>query len=53
MSDDLESYKPAAKQAGLEHQLCLAQWRKAMADGLQKLEGHGEEKRLIATPCSS
>lgn len=27
VSDELESYKSAAEQAGLEHQLCLAHWR--------------------------
>ena len=31
VSDELESYKPAAEKAGLEHQLCLAHWRKAVA----------------------
>jgi len=47
VSDELESYKPAAEQAGLEHQLCLAHWRKAVARRLKKIAGYPEEKRLI------
>ena len=47
VSDELESYKPAAEKAGLEHQLCLAHWRKAVARRLQKIEGYPEEKKLI------
>jgi len=49
VSDELESYKSAAEQAGLEHQLCLAHWRKAVANRLKKLEGHKAEKQLIET----
>jgi len=49
VSDELESYKPAAEKAGLEHQLCLAHWRKAVARRLQKLEGYGPEKKLLET----
>ena len=47
LSDELESYKPAAEKAGLEHQLCLAHWRKAGARRLKKIEGYPEEKKLI------
>ena len=47
VSDELESYKPAAEKAGLEHQLCLAHWRKAVARRLKKIEGYPEEKKLI------
>ena len=47
VSDELESYKPAAEKAGLEHQLCLAHWRKAVARRLKKTEGYPEEKKLI------
>ena len=47
VSDELESYKPAAEKAGLEHQLCLAHWRKAVARRLKKIKGYEEEKQLI------
>jgi hypothetical protein len=47
VSDELASYKPAAERAGLEHQLCLAHWRKAVARRLKKIEGYPEEKKLI------
>jgi len=47
VSDELESYKPAAEAAGLEHQLCLAHWRKAVARRLKKIEGYPKEKELI------
>ena len=47
VSDELESYKPAAEKAGLEHQLCLAHWRKAVARRLKQIEGYQEEKKLI------
>jgi hypothetical protein len=47
VSDELESYKPAAEQAGLEHQLCLAHWRKAVANRLRRIEGYAREKQLI------
>ncbi len=47
VSDELESYKPAAEKAGLEHQLCLAHWRKAVARRLKSIEGYPEEKKLI------
>jgi len=47
VSDELESYKPAAEQAGLEHQLCLAHWRKAVARRLKKITGYQKEKKLI------
>ena len=39
VSDELESYKPAAEKAGLEHQLCLAHWRKAVARAAQEAGG--------------
>jgi len=47
VSDELESYKPAAEAAGLEHQLCLAHWRKAVALRLKKIAGYPEEKKLV------
>ena len=47
VSDELESYKPAAEKAGLEHQLCLAHWRKATARRLKKIAGYAQEKKLI------
>ena len=47
VSDELESYKPAAEKAGVEHQLCLAHWRKAVANRLRRLEGYSQEKKLI------
>lgn len=47
VTDELESYKPAAERARLEHQLCLAHWRKAVALRLKKIEAYQEEKRLI------
>ena len=46
-ADELESYEPAAEKAGLEHQLCLAHWRKAVARRLKKIEGYRKEKELI------
>jgi hypothetical protein len=47
VSDELESYKPAAEAAGLEHQLCLAHWRKAVTRRLKRIEGYQKEKELI------
>jgi len=47
VSDELESYKPAAEKAGLEHQLCLAHWRKAVALRLKQIKGYDKEKQLI------
>ena len=47
VSDELESYKPAAEAAGVEHQLCLAHWRKATARRLKKITGYDQEKKLI------
>lgn len=47
VTDELESYKGAAEAAGLEHQLCLAHWRKAVARRLRKIEGYPKEKELI------
>jgi len=47
VSDELESYKPAAEKAGMEHQLCLAHWRKAVAIRLKKIKGYDTEKRLL------
>jgi transposase-like protein len=49
VTDELESYKGAAEQAGTEHQLCLAHWRKAIARRLKKLPGYEKEKALIQT----
>ena len=47
VSDEWESYKPAAEKAELEHQLCLAHWRKATARRLKKIAGYAEEKKLL------
>jgi transposase-like protein len=47
VTDELESYKGAAEQAGVEHQLCLAHWRKAVARRLKGIEGYEKEKQLI------
>jgi transposase-like protein len=47
VTDELESYKPAAEKAGTEQQLCLAHWRKAVARRLKKIEGYPKEKELI------
>lgn len=47
VSDELESYKPAAERAGVEHQLCVAHWRRAVANRLRRLEGYPKEKKLI------
>jgi hypothetical protein len=47
VSDELESYKPAAEKAGLSHQLCLAHWRKAVSRRLKKITGYAPEKKLI------
>ena len=47
VSDELESYKPAAEEAGLSHQLCLAHWRRAVARRLKRIEGYSQEKKLI------
>jgi len=47
VTDELESYKPAAEAAGVEHQLCLAHWRKAVARRLKKIQGYEKEKELI------
>lgn len=47
VTDELESYKGAAEEAGLEHQLCLAHWRKALARRLKKIDRYPKEKELI------
>jgi transposase-like protein len=47
VTDELASYKLAAEEAGLEQQLCLAHWRKAVARRLKKIEGYPKEKELI------
>lgn len=47
VTDELESYKPAAEEAGLSHQLCLAHWRKAVSRRLKRIEGYQQEKQLI------
>jgi len=47
VSDELESYKPAAEEAGLSHQLCLAHWRKVVSRRLRRIEGYQQEKQLI------
>jgi len=47
VSEELESYKPAAENAGLEHQLCLAHWHKAVARRLKKIAGYASEKKPI------
>jgi hypothetical protein len=47
VSDDLESYKPAAEALGVSHQLCLAHVRKAVARRFKKIEGYAVEKAAI------
>jgi len=47
VSDELDSYKPAAEAAGVEHQLSLAHWRKAVSRRLKKIEGYEGEKQLL------
>jgi len=47
VTDELDSYKPAAEAAGVEQQLCLAHWRKAVTSRLRKIEGYAQEKKLI------
>ena len=47
VSDDLDSYKPAAEKLGLSHQVCLAHARKAVALRLKKLEGFEQAKAVI------
>jgi len=52
LSDELDSYKQAAEEAGLEHQLCLAHWRKNVARRCKKIEGYSKEKELIKEALS-
>jgi len=47
VTDELESYKPAAEAAGVEHQLCLSHWRKAVARRPKKIQGYEKEKELM------
>lgn len=47
VSDELESYKPAAEKLGLQHQRCLSHWRKAVAIRLKKIKGYDKERPLI------
>ncbi len=47
VADELESYKPAAEKLGLQHQLCPARWRKAVARRLKAITGYRKEKGLI------
>jgi len=47
VTDELDSYKPAAEAAAIDQQLCLAHWRKAVANRLRKIEGYSQEKKLI------
>ena len=47
VSDELESYKGATEEAGVEHQLCLAHGRKAVARRLKRIEGYDQEKEVI------
>jgi hypothetical protein len=47
VSDEPDSYKPAAEAAGLEHQLCLTHWRKAVAWRLGQMEGCRKDKLPI------
>lgn len=49
VSGELESRRFRDEQAALEHQLCLADWRKVAADRLKKLEGYTAEKQHIGT----
>lgn len=47
VTDELESYKPAAEKLGVQHQLCLAHWRKAVSRRLKQIQGYRKEKELI------
>jgi hypothetical protein len=47
VADELESYKPAAEKLGVQDQLCLAHWRKAVSRRLKQIEGYRKEKDLI------
>jgi len=47
VTDELDSYKPAAEKLGMQHQLCLAHWRKAVAGRLKQIKGYRKEKELI------
>ena len=47
VTDELDSYKLAAEQAGLEHQLCLAHWRKAVARRLKKIKGYPKDHKPL------
>jgi transposase-like protein len=49
VSDDLDSYRPAADEMGLEQQICLAHMRKSVSRRLRKIEGYEEDKELIRT----
>ena len=46
VSDDFESYKPAAEKLGLSHQLCLAHARKALSLRLKKIDGFEQAKAI-------
>jgi len=49
VSDERESYQPGAENAGLEHQLGLAHWRKAVARQRKPVEDCETEQQLFET----
>jgi len=49
VSDERESYTPGAENAGLEHQLGLAHWRKAVARRRKPVEDYETEQQLLET----
>ena len=49
VSDERESYTPGAENAGLEHQLGLAHWRKAVARRRKPVEDYETEQQLFET----
>jgi hypothetical protein len=49
VSDDLDPYRLAADEMGLEQQICVAHMRKWVSRRLRKIEGHEQDKELIRT----
>ena len=49
VSDERESYTPGAENAGLEHRLGLAHWRKAVARRRKPVEDYETEQQLFET----
>ncbi len=47
VTDDLNTYKPAVEQLGVEHQLCIAHVRKWVWNRLRKIQGRDWHKARI------